>query len=114
MKIVLLFFCGILIFISLAGLLLIFSKIKLNIKKVSITNIEKGRKQKGLSKEFEIYLELYILGFIKIARIKLTKKLAEKFKVKEESPLDKRGQRGYNEIANMISEHCFFEALCEN
>lgn len=80
MKIVLLFFCGILILI----LLLIFSKIKLNIKKIRITNIQEGIKQKGLDKEFEIYLELYLLGFIKIAKIRITRKLAKKFKVKEE------------------------------
>lgn len=84
MKIVLLFFCGILILISMVCLLLIFSKIKLNIKKISISNIKAGRKQKDLSKEFEIYLELYLLGFIKIARIKVNKKLAERFKVKQE------------------------------
>lgn len=80
MKVVLLFFC--VIFFLL--LVLVFSKMKLDIKKVKITNIRGGIKQKAVEKEFEIYLGLYILGFIRIIKIKLTNELIQKFKIKQD------------------------------
>lgn len=84
MKLVLLFFCGILIFIVLTIILIIFSTIKLNIKKCYISNIENGKKKIGIDKNFEVYLEFYLLGLIKILKIKVTKELLEKFKVKND------------------------------
>ena len=57
------------------------SKIKLNIKKCNITNIKEGRKKKGIDKEIAIYLEFFLLGFIKIGKIKITEKLLEKLKI---------------------------------
>lgn len=80
MKIVLLFFCIIVILF----VMILFSKIKLDIKKCKITNIVKGIKQKTVEKEFEIYLGFYLLGVIRIFRIKINKKLFEKLKIKEE------------------------------
>ena len=74
MKLVLLFFCIIL------GIL--FSNIRLNVKKFFVSNIENGRKTTRINKNFLIYLEWYLFGFIKIARIKITKKKLQKLKIK--------------------------------
>lgn len=84
MKLVLLFFCGILIFIVILATLVIFSTIKLNVKKCYISNIENGRKKAKVDKDFDIYVEFYLLGIIKIFKIKITKKLLSKIKVKDE------------------------------
>lgn len=83
MKLVLLFFCIILaIFINLL-LLILLSSIKLNIKKCYISNIKGNIKKKGLDKEFLAYLEFYLFGLIKIARIRITKKLIKRIYIKE-------------------------------
>lgn len=84
MKLVLLFFCGILIFIVILTILVIFSTIKLNVKKCYISNIENGKKKIGIDKNFEVYLEFHLLGLIKILKIKVTKELLERFKVKND------------------------------
>ncbi len=82
MKIVLLFFCGILGLILLLLFLLITSTIKLNVEKVNISNYENGFKKNKLVKEFRIYVELHLFGKIKIAKIKISKKLIEKINEK--------------------------------
>ncbi len=82
MKIVLLFFCAIIGIIILSIILLIFSTIRLNVKKVKISNFENGIKKKKLEKEFIIYIELCLFGKLKIARIKLTKNLIDKMQIK--------------------------------
>ncbi len=84
MKVVLLFFCGILILMVCLFILVIFSKIRLNVKKCKIENIKCGKKIRGLDKEFEVFFEFYLLGFIKIFNIKITKKLLNKFKIKQD------------------------------
>lgn len=84
MKLVLLFFCGILIFIVVFLVLVIFSSIKLNVKKCYISNIENGRKKAKIDKQFDIYVEFYLLGLIKILKIKITKNLLKKIKVKDD------------------------------
>lgn len=84
MKLVLLFFCGILIFIVILATLVIFSTIKLNVKRCYISNIENGKKKIGIDKNFEVYLEFQLLGLIKILKIKVTKELLERFKVKND------------------------------
>lgn len=84
MKLVLLFFCAILIFIILALLLIALSSIKLNIKKCYISNIEKGIRKAKLDTEFELYIEFYLLRLIKIFKIKITKELLKKLKIKND------------------------------
>ena len=84
MKLVLLFFCGILIFIVLTVILIMFSSIRLNIKRCYISNIENGRKKIRLDKNFEVYLDFYLLGLVKIFKIKITKDLLEKLKIKND------------------------------
>ncbi len=84
MKLVLLFFCGILIFIVLNVILIMFSSIRLNIKRCYISNIENGRKKIRLDKNFEVYLDFYLLGLVKIFKIKITKDLLEKLKIKND------------------------------
>lgn len=84
MKLVLLFFCGIFIFLVLAVILIILSSIKLNVKKCYLSNIERGKKKAGIDKEFQIYAEFYLLGLIKIFKVKITKDLLEKLKVKND------------------------------
>lgn len=84
MKLVLLFFCGFIISVIGLFIIIILSKIKLNIKKCNITNIKEGRKKKGIDKEIAIYLEFFLLGFIKIGKIKITEKLLEKLKIKND------------------------------
>lgn len=84
MKIVLLFFCGILIFLIAVILMLMFSSIRLNIKKCSISNIEENAKKQKLEKDIIIYIEIYLLGVLKIAKIKVTKDLLRKLKIKED------------------------------
>lgn len=84
MKWVLLFFCGILALILLLLILIISAKIKLNIQKVHISNIEKGRKLRRINKDILIYLEIYLFGFIKVAKIRITKNLFRKINEKQE------------------------------
>jgi len=78
MKLVLLFFCAILIFLAVLIILILLSSIKLNISKVTLSNVKDGKKLNSLNKEFLIYLEIYLFGKIKIAKIKLNKKLIKK------------------------------------
>ena len=59
--------------ILILAVTIILSDIRLNVKKCDIHNIYKNRKTKDLSKEFLIFLEFYLFGIIKIARIKITK-----------------------------------------
>lgn len=79
MKLVLLFFCVIIILL----LMLVFSTIKLNVKKFNIMNI-KGTLKRETGKEILIYAELYLLGVVKIARIKVTKNLLEKLRIRRD------------------------------
>lgn len=83
MKWVLLFFCGIFALILLLLILIVSAKIKLNIKKFNISNIKNGRKLRRANKEFLIYLEIYLFGFIKIVKIRLTKELIRKLSKKQ-------------------------------
>lgn len=85
MKLVLLVFCGALIFIILLLILIIFSSIGLNIKECHISNFTNNIKEKKLKKEFNIYLEFYLLGIIKIAKIRLTKEILAKIKNKQDA-----------------------------
>lgn len=80
MKLVLLFFCAILILLIITILLLIFSNIRINIKKCYISNIERN-KHKKLEKEIVVYLELYLLGIIKIAKLRITKSMIQKLRI---------------------------------
>ena len=82
MKLVLLFFCGILGIFIFIILLLLLSTIKLNISKLNIKNFENGVKFKKIKKDFEIYLELCLFGKIKYAKIKIDKKKIQKLKIK--------------------------------
>ena len=75
MKGVLLFFCGILGLMLLLLLLIISAKIKLNIQKFYISNIERDRRLRKINKEILMYLEIYLFGFIKIAKIRLTRQI---------------------------------------
>lgn len=84
MKLVLLFFCGILIFIIVTFILIIFSNIKLNVEKCYISNVESKRRKSKLEKEVLIYLEFYLLGIIKIFKIRVTKALLERLKIKND------------------------------
>ena len=77
MKLVLLFFCGILISIIL-------SSIKLNVKKCYISNYDRGVKKARLDTQFELYIEFYLLGLIKILKIKITKELINKLNIKKD------------------------------
>ncbi len=81
MKLVLLFFCAILVFMVLSITLLLLSSIKLNVEKIYIGNIKKYIRQKHIEKEALIYLELYLFGKVKIMKIKIDKKLINKFKL---------------------------------
>ena len=78
MKLVLLFFCIILIiFLSV-----LFSNVRLNVQQFYISNIENDRKIKDVKKNFLIYLELYLFGAVKIAKVKVTKNKLQKLKIK--------------------------------
>ena len=83
MKLVLLFFCGILILAIVIIILISLSKITLNVKKCNISNIE-GKIKKKTEKEILIYVEIYLLGIIKIAKIKLTSKILRKLKIRND------------------------------
>lgn len=84
MKLVLLFFCGILIFLIFLVALLVLSKIRLNVKECYISNIEENGEKKKLEKDILIYVEIYLIGLIKIARIKITKGLIQKLKIEDD------------------------------
>ena len=84
MKWFLLFFCGILGLMLLLLLLIISAKIKLNIQKFYISNIERDRRLRKINKEILMYLEIYLFGFIKIAKIRLTKELFKKISEKQD------------------------------
>ena len=79
MKLVLLFFCVLIIIL----LMIVFSSVKLNIKKCKISNFEGNVKHK-LDKDVLIYIEFYFLGLIKITRIRVTKRLFERFNIKDD------------------------------
>ena len=70
--------------ILILAVTIILSDIRLNVKKCDIHNIYKNRKTKDLSKEFLIFLEFYLFGIIKIARIKITKEKLDKLKLKKD------------------------------
>ena len=97
MKLVLLFFCAILILFFV----IIFSRIRLNVKKIYISNIENGKKTRDFNKNFLIYIEIYLLGIIKIARIKVKKEWLEKLK-------ENGKKKSWKEIAFMMKK---FEIL---
>ena len=83
MNIVLLFFCVILGIIFLAVILFVFSSIKLDIKKLNISNVENGTKKEKLEKEILIYLEIFLFKKIRIAKINLSnKRLLDKIQKK--------------------------------
>lgn len=84
MKIVLLFFCGVLGLILLIILLLISSTIKLNVERLNISNYEKGFKKSKIAKEFKIFIELHLFGKIKIAKIRINKKILKKLNVEND------------------------------
>lgn len=84
MKVVLLFFCGILATLIILILLILLSNIKLNIKKCYISNIDGNIKRKELDKDILIYVEFYLLGLIKIAKIRITKRLINKLNIKQD------------------------------
>ena len=65
-------------------LLIISAKIKLNIQKFYISNIERDRRLRKINKEILMYLEIYLFGFIKIAKIRLTKELFKKISEKQD------------------------------
>lgn len=73
MKLVLLFFCAIFGVILFAILILSLSTLRLNIAKLKISDFENGLKKNNLEKDILIYLEVYLFGKIKIARINLSK-----------------------------------------
>ena len=79
MKLVLLFFCVIIFLLFM----IVFSTIKLNVKKFNILNVEQslGRNKE---KEILIYAEFYLFGIIRIARIKVTKRLLERLKIRRD------------------------------
>lgn len=101
MKLVLLFFCAILAFVILVLILFITSSIKLNVKKINISNIEKGFKKQQISKEFLVYIELCLFGKLKIAKIKVDKKLLEKFRVKKKIENVERDIEAYKKIKSL-------------
>lgn len=84
MKVVLLFFCGILAILMILILLILLSSIRLNIKKCYISNIDGTIKKKELEKDILIYLELYLFGVIKISKIRITKELIKKLNIKQD------------------------------
>lgn len=84
MKLVLLFFCVFLGLILALGLVFICSRLKLNIKELEISNIEGNIKKKKLEKKGKVYLELYLFGIIKIAKIKIKQKMLNKIKERED------------------------------
>jgi len=98
MKIVLLFFCAILIFIIILILLLISLTIKLNIEDISINNFEKGIKKKGLDKKFLVYLEFYLFGKIKIAKMQLKRTMLKKLNLKNDVKKDLKSLNNVNVI----------------
>ena len=87
MKLVLLFFCVFFGLILALCLLLICSTIKLNIKKLEISNIEGHLKRKKTDIEGQVYLELYLFGVIKIAKLKIRPKMLKK--IKENNDIEK-------------------------
>lgn len=97
MKWVLLFFCSILGIIFLTFLLLVFSTIKLQIEKLDISNIENGIKKK-FEKEIKIFLDIYLGGKIRVARIKLDDKkvgnIRKRFNLKELRKSSKQISKG--------------------
>lgn len=76
---VLLFFCTIFGLLFFLLIILIFSDIRLNIKKLNIRNVENEIRTK-LVKEIEIFLEIYLFGRLKIAKIRLDNKKFKNFK----------------------------------
>ena len=81
MKWVLLFFCTILSIVFLLILLIIFSTIRLNIQKIHISNLNSVDKR-ILEKDYDIFLEVYLFGIIKIAKIRLDKYINKKYRTK--------------------------------
>ena len=100
MKLVLLFFCGILILLLMIIGLILLSSIRLNVKKFNISNIECGIKTR-LNKKFEIYIEFYLFGMIKIAKIKVSKNLFKRVNIKTDTKSLKK-DLDFAKSANLI------------
>ena len=76
MKLVLLFFCACFLLLLFLIAVLLLSEVRLNVKKLKIDNTENAEKK--LDTESLIYLELFLFGKIKIAKINLNKKIFKK------------------------------------
>ena len=79
MKWVLLFFYLIFGLFFLALLLLLLSTIKINIKELNFNNVA-GESRDKLRKKFKIFIEIYLFGKIKIARIILDNNIIKQIK----------------------------------
>ena len=94
MKLVLLFFC---ILIVLA-ILIILSSIKINVKKFYVSNIRGKQRKKELDKKFSIYVEFYLLGIIKLAKIRISKKLLNKLNIKTDAKQIEKSAKAIKKI----------------
>ena len=65
-------------------LLILLSKIRINISKCKISNVNENGAREKLKKDILIYVEFYFLGIIKIAKIKITKNMIKKLKIEKE------------------------------
>ena len=84
MKWVLLFFCAIFLLFLFLIIILVLSTMKLNIKKIYISNYKDGVKKNNLDNEVLIYLEIYFLHRIKIASFSLNKNIFSKINIKND------------------------------
>ena len=82
MKWVLLFFCTFLGLILLIIFFLTLSTIKLNIKRIYLSNYDNGKKKEKLENEVMIYLEIYLFRKIRVKKINLNQNIFSKMNIK--------------------------------
>lgn len=82
MNLVLLFFFIILVFILIISFIFICSELRLDIRKINISNIDNGIKTEKINKDILIFLEIYLFGKINIFKINLNKNIFDKINPK--------------------------------
>lgn len=83
MKLVLPFFYTIIAIIAFLIFLILCLVIRINVKEIKISNIENGNKIGKVEKTYNAFVELFLFGKIKIAKISLNENTAKKLNLKE-------------------------------
>ena len=112
MKWVLLFFCAIFALFLFIILLLSLSTLRLNVKKLNISNFENGTKLDNFKKEIVIFFELYLFGKVPILKINIDKNSYSKMNIENNITKDinnLKNLRIFDNIKNLEFKEAKFD-----